>query len=64
MICAAIRTKWTILWNQHFDEPALMRVVAGLQQQLIEWYLRTYTERPYQERVGGMTFERKDTISV
>jgi arylsulfatase A-like enzyme len=41
------------LWNQQFEDAALMRVVAGLQQQLIEWCLRTDTDRPYQERVGA-----------
>lgn len=40
-------------WELHGDAPALMRIVLGLQQSLIEWCLRTDTDRPYQPQVGA-----------
>lgn len=41
------------LWGRHLDDAALLRVALNLQQQLIEWCLRTDTDRPYQEKVGA-----------
>lgn len=43
----------TNLWPHHADDAELMRVVLDLQQQLIEWSLRTDTDRPYQADVGA-----------
>jgi len=36
-----------------WGEPALASVVLDLQQQMLEWCLRTDTDRPHQARVGA-----------
>jgi arylsulfatase A-like enzyme len=41
------------LWGRHEGDPELRKVVLGLQQRLIEWCLRTDTDRPFQEDVGA-----------
>jgi arylsulfatase A-like enzyme len=39
--------------NNLWGRPELLPVVAELQQQMIEWCLRTDTDRPYQAQVGA-----------
>jgi choline-sulfatase len=41
------------LWPVHRDHPELRQVVADLQLALVEWCLRTDTDRPFQEQVGA-----------
>jgi choline-sulfatase len=41
------------LWGRHEGDAELQRVVLDLQQRLIEWCLRTDTDRPFQEDVGA-----------
>jgi choline-sulfatase len=41
------------LWPEIATRPDLLPMVAELQQALIEWSLRTDTDRPYQEKVGA-----------
>lgn len=41
------------LWPDLGTRPDLLPVVADLQQALIEWSLRTDTDRPFQEHVGA-----------
>lgn len=41
------------LWGQQDHDPKLKEVVMGLQLKLVEWCLRTDTDRPYQENVGA-----------
>jgi arylsulfatase A-like enzyme len=39
--------------NNRWGEPGLAPVIQDLQLQMIEWCLRTDTDRPHQERVGA-----------
>jgi choline-sulfatase len=41
------------LWGEHLKRPELQSVVMDLQQRMIEWCLRTDTDRPRQELVGA-----------
>ncbi|NLF40756.1 hypothetical protein GX586_15035 [bacterium] len=41
------------LWNDYPSNPILRDAVLDLQQKMIEWCLRTDTDRPYQEQVGA-----------
>lgn len=41
------------LYPDHGKDPELVKVVGDLQQQMIEWCLRTDTDRPYEEKVGA-----------
>jgi arylsulfatase A-like enzyme len=43
----------TNLWPCSATDPKLGQVVRDLQQKMIEWCLRTDTDRPYQEDVGA-----------
>lgn len=41
------------LWGRHAADPELRDVVLDLQQEIIQWCLRTDTDRPRQENVGA-----------
>ena len=41
------------LWGRHESDADLARVVLDLQQRMIDWCLRTDTDRPFQEHVGA-----------
>jgi choline-sulfatase len=41
------------LYPQHRDDPRLAAVVLDMQERMIDWCLRTDTDRPYQEDVGA-----------
>jgi len=41
------------LWGRHEQDADLARVVLDLQQRMIDWCLRTDTDRPFQENVGA-----------
>jgi len=41
------------LWGQQTSDTELQTIIADLQQKMIEWCLRTDTDRPYQEEVGA-----------
>ena len=41
------------LWGEHLQRPDLLAVVLDLQQRMLEWCLRTDTDRPYQNLVGA-----------
>ena len=41
------------LWGCHEADGNLQKVVLHLQQKLIEWCLRTDTDRPFQPDVGA-----------
>jgi hypothetical protein len=41
------------LWGRHEQDRELQKVVLDLQQKLIEWCMRTDTDRPFQEDVGA-----------
>lgn len=43
--------RWELV--NRWGDPALAPVVLDFQQQLLEWCLRTDTDRPHQERVGA-----------
>lgn len=41
------------LWPERASDPRYATAIASLQQLMIEWCLRTDTDRPYQETVGA-----------
>lgn len=41
------------LWGTHADDPELARVVLDLQEKMIDWCLRTDTDRPHERSVGA-----------
>jgi arylsulfatase A-like enzyme len=41
------------LYPQHRDDPERAAVVLQLQERMIDWCLRTDTDRPYQDDVGA-----------
>jgi choline-sulfatase len=41
------------LWDRHRDDAELQHVVTDLQQKMIDWCLRTDTDRPREENVGA-----------
>ena len=41
------------LWGRQADDPALAAAVLDLQHKLLDWCLRTDTDRPFEEKVGA-----------